>query len=81
VTVALPEFAEQWMAQWRSAGPALAEQRARELRGLTDERARAATAALLDLAAAVPIPAARWGWSGLVVQQALFHGKLPPQPE
>ena len=71
-------FARAWMAQWRGAAVALAEQRIRELRALTDEDARAATLALLDLGASLPIPPDREKTSGLVIQQALFHRKRAP---
>ena len=66
------------MAQWRGAAVALAEPRVRELRALTEEEARAAIAALLDLGASLPIPPEREKTSGLVTQQALFHRKRPP---
>ena len=66
------------MAQWRGAAVALAEQRIRELRALTEEDARAATLALLDLGASLPISPEREKTSGLVIQQALFHRKRPP---
>ena len=71
-------FARAWMAQWRAATHALAEQRARELALLTDEEARAAIAALLDLAASLPLSPEREQTSGLVTQQALFHRRRPP---
>ena len=71
-------FHKAWMAQWRGAAVALAEQRIRELRALTDENARSAIAALLDLGASLPIPPERERTSGLVIQQALFHRKHPP---
>ena len=66
------------MAQWRGAAVALAEQRVRELRALTDEEARTAIAALLDLGASLPISPEREKTSGLVIQQVLFHRKRPP---
>ncbi len=72
------EIEERWLAQWRHAGAALAEQRRRELRALTDEEALAATEALLELGASLPISRARLVTSGLVAQQALFHGKPLP---
>ena len=72
------DFARAWMAQWRGAAVALAEQRARELRALTDEEACAAIAALLDLGASLPIPPERERTSGLVIQQALLHRRRPP---
>jgi hypothetical protein len=75
----LPAFAAAWMAQWREAAPALAEQRRRELRALTVEGARAATDALLDLAVALPLPAHRTTSSGLVIQQAMLHLKRAPE--
>ena len=61
------------MAQWRSAAIALSEQRARELVGLPDAEALAASDALLALALVVPIDPARLTGSGLVRQQELFH--------
>jgi hypothetical protein len=67
-----------WMAQWRGAAVALAEQRVRELKALTDEDVRAAVLALLDLGASLPYPPERERTSGLVIQQALFHRKRPP---
>jgi hypothetical protein len=71
-------FAQAWMAQWRGAAVALADQRVRELRALTDEDARAAIVVLLDLGASLPISPEREKTSGLVIQQALFHRKRPP---
>ena len=71
-------FDRAWMAQWRAASVALAAQRVRELRALTEEDARAATQALLDLGASLPIPPEREKMSGLVIQQALFHRKHRP---
>jgi hypothetical protein len=35
----LPTFAEEWMAQWRSAARELEKVRVRELRELTDQQA------------------------------------------
>jgi hypothetical protein len=63
----------QWMAQWRAASLALAEQRRRELRSLTPERALAAAEALLALALPAELAAPRRTHSGLVEQQELFH--------
>ncbi|MBV9142746.1 MAG: hypothetical protein JO115_17845 [Pseudonocardiales bacterium] len=57
------------VAQWRAAGPALAQVRRRELREMTDEQALAAALALLDLLPHVP---PKVGGSGLVEQQRLF---------
>jgi hypothetical protein len=57
------------VAQWRAAGPALAEMRRRELREMTDEQALAAVLALLDLMPHLP---PKVGGSGLVEQQRLF---------
>ena len=71
-------FDRAWMAQWRDAAVALAEQRARELRALSEENARAAIVALLDLGASLPIAPEREKTSGLVIQQALFHRKRQP---
>jgi hypothetical protein len=66
------------MAQWRGAAAALAEQRIRELRALTEEDARAAVTTLLDLGASLPLSPEREKTSGLVIQQALFHRKRLP---
>lgn len=74
---ALPPFAAEWMQQWRSAGVALAEQRADELRAMTDEQALAASEALLEIGASLPLSPERWTTSGLVIQQALLHGRKP----
>ncbi|MFV2065151.1 MAG: hypothetical protein ACC726_16800 [Chloroflexota bacterium] len=71
--MAHPPFAQAWMAQWRSAAVALEEHHARELRELTTEAAQAATLALLDMGARIPIVPERWNWSGLVEQQQLLH--------
>jgi hypothetical protein len=67
---------ERWLRQWEAAGPALAEQRARELREMSEEQARGAADALLALGAALPLDPARRIHSGLVEQQTLFH-RLP----
>lgn len=61
------------MEQWRAAGPALAGVRRRELARLSDEAALAATHALLDLAARLPLDPQRVTTSGLVAQQQLLH--------
>ncbi|MGE0455815.1 MAG: hypothetical protein AB7O37_19035 [Vicinamibacteria bacterium] len=63
----------RWAAQWKAAGPALAEQRRSELRALTPSQALAAADALLTLGAAAPVSHARADHSGLVEQQRLFH--------
>jgi len=63
----------QWMEQWRAATPALAEQRRRELRSLTSERALAAAEALLALASPAELSLERRTGSGLVEQQRLLH--------
>ena len=78
MTVSAEGFDKAWMAQWRDAAVALAEQRIHELRALTEEDARAAIAALLDLGGSLPLPPEREKTSGLVTQQALFHRKRPP---
>jgi len=70
-----PELATQreWLRQWRDAGPALAAQRREELSHLSDERALAASEALLSLVTTVALSPGRRRRSGLVEQQALFH--------
>lgn len=62
-----------WLKQWESAGPALAEQRTKELHELSESRALAASEALLSLATPVALDAFRRAHSGLVEQQELFH--------
>jgi hypothetical protein len=69
---------QAWVAKWREAGPALAEQRAQELREMTEAQALAAAEALLSLALVFPLSTSRLTDSGLVRQQALFHRRLPP---
>lgn len=64
--------AETWMRQWRSAGPALARQRRRELRDLSPDAALALIDALLSLGASLPLHPDRERHSGLVEQQAIF---------
>ena len=75
-----PETAVQreWLRQWNDAGPALAANRREELLHLTDERALAASEALLSLVTTVPLSSRRRCWSGLVEQQALFHRRPAP---
>ena len=63
----------RWAEQWREAGNALEEQRRRELRALTAERALAATEAVLALSSPVHLSADRRTHSGFVEQQRLFH--------
>ncbi|CAN5850207.1 hypothetical protein BH23CHL8_BH23CHL8_30680 [soil metagenome] len=65
------------MEQWKAAREALVEQRTAELRALTDEQAQAATLALLDLGATLPLASERETGSGLVVQQAILHRRPP----
>jgi hypothetical protein len=76
--MSMPDWAKQWMEQWREAGPALEAIRIQELRALTDHQAREWTEGLLELAAQAPMLPHRKRWSGLVVQQALFHRLRPP---
>lgn len=63
----------RWVDRWRRAGPALEQQRRRELRDMTDKEARAAIDAALSLALSSYIPPKRQRYSGLVEQQALFR--------
>jgi hypothetical protein len=75
-----PEAAIQreWMRQWNDAGPALAANHREELLHLSDERALAASEALLSLVTTVTLNSGRRRWSGLVEQQALFHRRPSP---
>jgi hypothetical protein len=59
-----------WMEQWRRAAVALAEQRKRELRALSEADALAASDALLSLATLTRARRPRLTTSGLVQQQA-----------
>ncbi len=68
----------EWLRQWNEAGPALAAQRREELLHLSDERALAASEALLSLVTTVTLSPGRRHWSGLVEQQALFHRRPAP---
>ena len=68
----------EWLRQWKEAGPALAAQRREELVHLSDERALAASEALLSLVTTVTLNPRRRHWSGLVEQQALFHRRPSP---
>lgn len=67
-----------WIEQWRGATVALAEQHRRELTDLTSDQALAASEALLDCVAFLPIGPDRLATSGLVHQQALFHRRASP---
>jgi hypothetical protein len=68
----------EWLRQWNDAGPALAALRREELLHLSDERALAASEALLSLVTTVTLRPGRRHWSGLVDQQALFHRRSSP---
>lgn len=62
-----------WLEQWRSAAPALAELRRRELAAMSEAEALRAADALLEIAARLPIAASRIERSGLVELQDLLH--------
>jgi hypothetical protein len=70
-----PEAAthREWLRQWIDAGAALRANHREELRHLSDERALAASEALLSLVTTVTLSPRRVCWSGLAEQQALFH--------
>jgi len=71
----IPEAATQreWLRQWNDATPALAANRREELLHLSDERALAASEALLSLVTTVSLSPHRLHSSGFVEQQAFFH--------
>lgn len=71
----IPEAATQreWLRQWNDAAPALAANRREELLHLSDERALAASEALLSLVTTVSLSPHRLHSSGFVEQQAIFH--------
>jgi hypothetical protein len=75
-----PDAATQreWLRQWNNAGPALAANRREELLHLSDDRALAASEALLSLVPTVTLNPGRHRWSGLVEQQALLHRRSSP---
>ena len=61
---------EAWREQYRTTSEALEIVRAQELAAMTDERARQIIGSL----GAVEAWRDRPDWSGLVEQQAIFHG-------
>lgn len=61
-----PDHARAWLAQWQAAGPALAAQRRRELRAMSDAEALAAAEAVLALAAPLEPGTRRLTTSGLI---------------
>jgi hypothetical protein len=67
------EAQRKWLSQWEAAGPALAEQRRKELRELSEAQALAASEALLSLVTTTTLDPSRRTHSGLVDQQALLH--------
>lgn len=69
---------QEWLRQWKNAGPALAANRREELLRLSDEHALAASEALLALVTTVSLSTRRLNSSGLVEQQALFHRRRCP---
>lgn len=68
-----PGIESTWARQWKRAGAALAQVRARDLETLSDEAALAASDELLELALTTPLPAWRREWSGLIDWQRLLH--------
>jgi predicted ABC-type transport system involved in lysophospholipase L1 biosynthesis ATPase subunit len=70
-----PEEQKQWMAQWRSAEVALYEQKFLELQAMTEEEAVRISNMLLQFALGSYRNPARETYSGLIVQQRIFHGK------
>ena len=63
----------EWAEQWRDAAGALADQRRRDLRRMSEADALAAAENLLSLAETVILNPARLASSGLVEQQAILH--------
>lgn len=72
-----PDEQRAYAKRWAATGMLLEEIRWRELRELDDEGARAATAALIEAALLVPLPAGRRERSGLIDQQDLLHRPRP----
>lgn len=67
-----PAEQQQWMLQWRSAAVALEELRRKELRELTDEKAREISQMLLSAAPIPGDPRNKSTTSGFVEQQRIF---------
>ena len=67
------EREREWMRQWKNAAEALAEERRKDLRLMTDAEALARSENLLSLVGTVVLSPARNVSSGLVTQQALLH--------
>jgi len=65
----------RWVENWSVTGPLLAEQRRRELRALSAERALFCAEALFSMPWPAQVLANRRGQSGLLQQQDLF-GRL-----
>jgi hypothetical protein len=63
----------EWMAQWRSAGTALARVREDELASLPAADALAATNILLTIGSNVSPSVDRLTWSGLIEFQRYLH--------
>jgi hypothetical protein len=63
-----------YVRRWVETGRLLEEIRWRELRALDEAVALRAADHLIDAGLRVPLPSAKWAWSGLVEQQAEFHG-------
>ena len=71
------EAERTYVRRWATTGRILEDIRWRELRDLDDARAREASAALIEAALRVPLPASRRERSGLIDQQHLLHRRLP----
>lgn len=67
----------RWVEAWALAGPLLEEQRQRELRNLSPERALFLAEALFTMPWPSDVLARRRQWSGLVEQQDLFRRLRP----
>jgi len=65
-----------WLGQWRAAAIALQQQKAKDLRRLSDSEARRATESLLSLAGQINYDSKRWRTSGLVEQQQWFGKQM-----
>ena len=63
----------RWVDNWSVAGPLLEEQRRRELRSLSAERALFCAEALFSMPWPAEVLATRRGHSGLLHQQDLFR--------
>jgi len=67
----------RWVENWSVTGPLLEDQRRRELRALSAERALFCAEALFSMPWPEDVVTRRRRWSGLIEQQDLFQRLRP----